>query len=87
MKITYIVILLAFISCRDSQENEKTIKIGDTYLHSYQWDVENPFDRLEIDTVEVIDIKGKYVQFKLNSGQVVSRKLCYFKEDIRPFNN
>ncbi len=44
--------------------DEDEIIIGKLYFHSYHYDDVNPFEESEMDTVEVLDIKDGYVQYK-----------------------
>ncbi len=82
-------------SCTDSRfkllNRNKNVEIGDVYLYSHDWDEEDPFAKIEIDTVRVIDVKDGYVKwlYKLSekdSSFYLSGKLKYFKHNIKPFN-
>lgn len=43
--------------------NDAIIKINMVYLFSYKWETEDPFEKIKIDTVRVLDIKKGYVKF------------------------
>jgi hypothetical protein len=60
------------------------MKVGDRYLHSFDWESEDPFENIEVDTVTIIAIKGDYVQWKTGYGTKLSGKIKYFRRGIRP---
>ena len=88
-KILYVFNVLIFlfvlwIYATPKKEIEQ-VKIGETYLFSLQWEKENPFEEVKIDTVKVLDIKNVYVQYKYNwAKKPSSTKLKYFKQSIKP---
>ena len=68
-------------------KNEYTsIKEGEKYLFSFDWDNKDPFKKIEIDTVIVIAIKGDYIQWEYNNGIRLSSKLEHFKMFQKPLN-
>jgi hypothetical protein len=73
-------------SCHiSSLKNQKEIiEIGKLYQYSHEWGTENPFEKIEIDTVEVVAISGDYVQWEYKKGFRSSGKLKYFKHHQRP---
>lgn len=80
----FIILLFFWIFLEPKKEIEQ-VKIGDTYLFSLQWEKENPFEEVKIDTVKVLDIKNDYVQYKYNWAKTPSStKLKYFKQSIKP---
>ncbi len=52
--------------------DEDQIIIGKLYFHSYRYDNDNPFEKANIDTVEVLNIKDGYVQYKFTSSRYPS---------------
>jgi hypothetical protein len=80
----FIILLFFWIFLEPKPELEE-IKVGDTYLFSLQWEKENPFEEVKIDTVKVLNIKNDYVQYKFNwAKNPSSTKLKYFKQSIKP---
>ena len=80
-------------SCNDSGfkllNQNKNVEKGDVYLYSHDWDAEDPFEKIEIDTVKVIDIKDGFVKWLPNhkdSSFYLSGHLKYFKHHIKPCN-
>lgn len=88
-KISYVFNILIFlfvlwIYATPKKEIEQ-VKIGENYLFSLQWEKENPFEKVKIDTVKVLDIKNNYVQYQFNwAKSPSSTKLKYFKQSIKP---
>lgn len=89
----YTVLVVWATSCTDSRFNllnlNKNVEKGDIYLYSHDWDEEDPFAKIEIDTVRVIEVKDGYVKwlYKLSekdSSFYLSEKLKYFKRNIKP---
>ena len=77
---------------RSALDNQnKSVQIGDMFLYSHEWDTEDPFEEIEIDTVIVVDIRGDYVKWKYknhpNSSFYLSGKLRFFKHNIRDTGN
>ena len=68
------------------ENQEQEIEVGKTYIFSFDWDSEDPFKEIEIDTVKVIGIKGDYVQWEYKNGIRLSGKLKHFKHFGKPFN-
>lgn len=65
-------------------QNQSTdIQIGEKYLYSHDWDSQDPFEDIKIDTVKVLNIKGDYVQWGNSSGYKTSNMLKFFKHNIR----
>jgi|688.fasta_scaffold1948602_1 hypothetical protein len=88
-KVSYVfnlIIFLIVLWLYALPKNEiEQINIGDTYLFSFQWDKENPFEKVKIDTVKVLDIKNDYVQYQYAwANSPSSTKLRIFKECIKP---
>lgn len=90
----YTLLVVWATSCTDSDfkllNQNKNVEKGDVYLYSHDWDAEDPFGKIKIDTVIVADIKGDYVKWKLknykDSSFYLSGKLKYFKHHIKPCN-
>lgn len=70
-----------FISPLKNQEIE--VKAGERYLYSLDYDNEDPFEEIRVDTVKVIGIKNGYVQWEYKNGIRLSCKLKYFKHWTR----
>lgn len=88
-KISYalnVIIFLFVLWLFVEPKNEiKKINVGDTYLFSFQWDNENPFEKIKIDTVKVLDIKNDYIQYKYSwANSPTSTKTRIFKDCIKP---
>lgn len=92
MKITAIIAFIALTTlilfkCVYVLTNLGTpIKEGDIYLHSLQWEEENPFICKQIDTVKVLQIIDGYVKFELKNGSKYfqhSTTISCFVNDIR----
>jgi hypothetical protein len=64
-----------------SNEDSK-INIGDHFLLSYRWKTKDPFEKKEIKTVVVCDIKKGYIQYYyLETPELMlSIKKEYFKK-------
>ena len=83
------LVLIFGVKCLDIlilKNQFKEIEIGDTYLKSFYWDSEDPFEDLNIDTVKVIDIKDGYVKYSFNCGDTPiygSAEIKYFRDMIR----
>lgn len=61
------LIIVALIILLVNVFKNKPPKIGDQYIHCFEFD--NPFkESSSIDTVEVVAIKDGYVQYKLKNG-------------------
>jgi hypothetical protein len=63
--------------------NNPPVKIGDKYLHSWNFQKKDPFEKIDIDTVVVIDIKGEYVLYQKN-GVNYHNRFGVFKSCIKP---
>lgn len=88
-KISYVFNVLIFLFVLwlfvEPKEKIEKVNIGDTYLFSFQWDKENPFEKVKIDTIKVLDIKNDYVQYQYAwANSPSSTKLRIFKECIKP---
>jgi hypothetical protein len=57
---------------------------GDKYLYSYDWESENPFENIKVDTVTIMAINGYYIQWETKDGIKLSGKIKYFSRNIRP---
>lgn len=91
-KISYIFNVLIFLFVLwlfvEPKEKIENVNVGDIYLFSFQWDNENPFENIKIDTVKVLDIKNDYVQYKYGwAKSPTSTKLRIFKDCIKPIKN
>jgi hypothetical protein len=89
--VFYILLVVGFFSCNNFtlKNQNKSVNIGDVYLYSHEWDTEDPFEKIDIDTVLVVGIKGDYVAWYpdyRDSSFYLSGKLKYFKHNIRPLN-
>lgn len=87
----YILLVVGIFSCTNLvlRNQNESVNIGDVYLYSQEWDTENPFQKIEVDTVLVIGIKDDYVAWYPNyrdTSFYLSGKLKIFKHHIKPFN-
>lgn len=86
----YIAWLISFflLSCNNSylKNQDAHIEVGKYYLYSSDWYNEDPFAKIEIDTVKVISIKGNFVQWQYNDGLRLSSELKFFKHNQKPCN-
>lgn len=74
----FLCIVTILISCDNSSIDEENINIGNKYLYSHLYDIDDPFAIK--DTLIVLDIKNEYVQFQYQSSQnISSMKLKHFK--------
>jgi hypothetical protein len=84
--IILVIICIVLTSCFQLENQDKNISIGEEYLYSYNWDKEDPFEEIKIDTVIILDIRGIYVKWRpydmpedfFHSGEVK-----YLKNNIR----
>lgn len=88
-KISYalnvLVFLFVFWIFIEPKKEIENVNVGDIYLFSFQWDNENPFENIKVDTVKVIDIKNDYVQYQYSwAKSPTSTKLRIFKDCIKP---
>lgn len=83
-----ILLVAGLISCNNSslKNQEANIEVGKNYIFSLDWDNEDPFEKIEIDTVKVVSIKGDYVQWEYKNGSRLSGKLKFFKHRQKPCN-
>lgn len=81
------VIVLSKLLISPLKNQEVEIKVGDSYLHSLDYDNEDPFEEVNIDTVKVVSIKQGYVQWEYKDGFRLSGKLKYFKHRVRIIPN
>lgn len=58
------------------------INVNDTYLFSFDWDEDNPFEHIQIDTVTVLDIKDGYVKYKYRRYELAEWDSSYFPIDF-----
>jgi hypothetical protein len=64
-----------------------SVEVNDIYLYSHDWDTEDPFEEIEIDTVRVIAIKDDYVKWQIKGkSYYLSGQLKYFKHNTKPCN-
>ena len=64
-----------------------SINKHDIFLYSSEWDNDNPFETIKIDTVKVLEIDRGYIKYKrLNNDYNESTKLWFFKRNIRQLN-
>ena len=91
----YTLLVVWATSCTDSSfkllNHNKNVEKGDVYLYSHDWDEQDPFAKIDIDTVRVLEVKDGYVKwlYKLSekdSSFYLSGKLKYFKHNIKPCN-
>mgnify|MGYP003679009096 CR=1 FL=1 len=89
----YTLLVVWATSCTDSRfkllNQNKNVEKNDIYLYSHDWDAEDPFEKIEIYTVKVIDIKDGFVKWLPNhkdSRFYLSGPLKYFKHHIKPCN-
>ena len=85
----YTLLVAGLFSCTnfELQSQNKSVNIGDVYLYSHDWDTEDPFEKIEVDTVLVVGIKDDYIAWYPNyrdSSFYLSGKLKYFKHSIKP---
>jgi len=84
------VIALVYHYYQNKLDNQSaTIEMGGVYLHSFDWNLEDPFKKKDIDTVRVLEINGDYVKWvHYHQGHKVpiSGKIKIFKHCIRPLN-
>ena len=82
------LLVAGLISCNSSSlKNQETqIEVGKNYIFSLDWENKDPFEKVEIDTVKVVDIKGEYIQWEYKNGVRLSGKLKYFKHRQKPCN-
>lgn len=82
------LLVAGLISCNNSglKNQEAHIQVGENYIFSLDWENENPFEKIKIDTVKVVSIKGDYVQWEYKNGLRLSGKLKYFKHRHQPCN-
>ncbi|WNH10013.1 hypothetical protein [Thalassobellus suaedae] len=87
----YAVLVVWATSCTDSsfklRNQNNSVVINETYLYSHDWDTPDPFEKIEIDTVKVLDIKDGYVKWQeKGKSYYLSGELKYFKHHIKPCN-
>ena len=89
----YILLVVWMTSCADCRfkllNQNKNVEKNDIYLYSHDWNTEDPFENIDIDTVKVIAIKDGFVKWLPNykdSSFYLSGQLKYFKHCIKPFN-
>jgi hypothetical protein len=82
----YFLIAVIFISCNivGWKNQNALVKVGEYYELSKDWYNDNPFEPKKIDTVKVIAISGKYVQYETKLGYKASTDLRFFKNRMRP---
>jgi hypothetical protein len=69
--------------------SNKNVSIDSVYLYSSNWDEEDPFAPIIIDTVRVINIKSNYVLYDKYNKQIryqTSNRIDYFIKNIKPLN-
>ena len=78
-----VLLATTLVSC---SKNE--IKVGDMYRFSWNWDEEDPFKKVEIDTVIVLNVKDNYVLYKYKTKKFVnSIEVKFFEKNIKPLGN
>ena len=87
----YTLLVVWETSCNDSGfkllNQNNIVKVNDLYLHSFDWDTQDPFEEIEIDTVKVLEIKDGYVKWQeQGKSYYLSGELKYFKHRIKPCN-
>lgn len=80
---------LLFIINKIVLKNQKMeVDINKTYFydHSKWFEIDNnPFNENRIDTVQVLNIQGKYVLYTDDEGNQKSEHIIKFKHNARPF--
>lgn len=69
------------------KNQDLNVKVNDIYLLSYDWETENPFEKIVIDTVIVTGVTDKYVKWGLtrwDTDTYMTCELSHFKHVIRP---
>lgn len=80
--LIFLFVLWLFV---EPKNEIKKINVGDTYLFSFNWENENPFEKIKVDTVKVIDIKNDYILYKYSwAKSPTSTKTRIFKLCIKP---
>lgn len=68
-----LLVAVLFVGCQNDRNEKKLIssknfKVGEKYLLSFDWEEENPFENIRIDTVKVTGVKNGYVQWEYKNG-------------------
>ena len=70
-----------------NRKEQKRLTIGNKYIVSDQWNSENPFEKNNIDTVIILDIKNDYVKYRYtymaDTSFFLSGKVKYFIDRIK----
>jgi hypothetical protein len=68
--------------------SKNEIKVGDVYRFSWNWDEEDPFRKVDVDTVTVLGVKDGYVLYSYKTKKYVnSTEIKFFEKNIKTLGN
>lgn len=68
LSVVLIVLVGMFMIPSKSKNDVISLEIGKSYVRSHTWDEKNPYQKADIDTIQILDKKDGYVKFSLNSS-------------------
>ena len=84
------LLISTYYLVRPCNNRSKTIVKGETYLYSTDWDTDDPFSKMRIDTVKVLDIQDGYVKhldIGSDSAYYNSCSINFFKKYSKPYQS
>lgn len=71
--IKLLLVAVLILGCENTKLPKTTLnqcdfKVGEKYLLSFDWEEENPFENIRVDTVKVTGVKKGYIQWEYKNG-------------------
>ena len=83
--IATLIIISGWFVCKGSMRKDSIeVTVGQTYVRdrTMSFNKNNPFERVDTVTVEVLEIRGEYLEFLTRHGNVNSSSIKKFKESL-----